>query len=288
MKTTWKWIFWTTSIASTLIQVGHFFWLRETFAPIILAQKARRLPNTSSGEENVRYVTSNQQNPFNDSVYKILLLYPVFLIMTEPIIQLLGIYLAYIYVLIYLILTSIPGIFVGVYHESIGIAGLHCIAFGIGLYGGAQIARAIQDNLYCRLSAHYGTDDCPEFRIRWSVSSGVYWVVTDIGFVITGIGITVNWHTMQRYIMCTYAVRASPALEGVSILRSVVAFALPLCSPSLYQNLGYGEGNTILAGLALGLGLLLILILWFFGAVFRRKIVWPVSGSVQVAMAVHN
>lgn len=64
MKTTWQWIFWTTSIASTLIQVGHFFWLRETFAPIILAQKARRLQNTSSGEENVRYVTSNQQNPF--------------------------------------------------------------------------------------------------------------------------------------------------------------------------------------------------------------------------------
>lgn len=31
-----------------------------------------------------------------------------------------------------------------------------------------------------------------------------------------------------------------------------------------------------------------ILILWFFGAVFRRKIVWPVSGSVQVATAVHN
>ncbi len=62
------------------------------------------------------------------------------------------------------------------------------------------------------------------------------------------------------------------ALEGVSILRSVVAFALPLCSPSLsaimifrtfntylssefrYQNLGYGKGNTILAGLVLGLG----------------------------------
>ncbi|SJL11597.1 related to synaptic vesicle transporter SVOP and related transporters (major facilitator superfamily) [Armillaria ostoyae] len=265
MKTTWRWIFWTTSIASTLIQVGHFFWLRETFAPIILARKAKRLQNASSGEENVRYVTSNQQNPFNDSVYKFLLLYPVCLLVTEPIIQLTGIYLAYMADLLYfpqscflghisdiltVILTSIPGIFVGVYHESIGIAGLHYIAFGIGLYGGAQIANAIQDNLYRRLSAHYGTDDCPEFRIPlmlpatlfvatglliagWSVSSGVYWVVTDIGFVITGIGITVNWQTMQRYIMYTYAVRTSSALEGVSILRSVVAFALPLCSPSL-------------------------------------------------------
>ncbi len=74
-------------------------------------------------------------------------------------------FLGHISDILTVILTSIPGIFVGVYHESIGIAGLHCIAFGIGLYGGAQIANAIQDNLYRRLSAHYGTDDCPEFRI---------------------------------------------------------------------------------------------------------------------------
>ncbi|KAK0215505.1 major facilitator superfamily domain-containing protein [Armillaria fumosa] len=163
MKTTWKWIFWTTSIASMLIQVSHFFWLRETFAPIILAQKARRLQNASGREENVRYITNLSFT--SDSVYKFLLFYPLFLIMTEPIIQLLGIYLAYIYGLIYLILTSIPEIFVDVYHESTGIAGLHYIAFGIGLYGGAQIANATQDNLYRRLSAHYGKDESPELRI---------------------------------------------------------------------------------------------------------------------------
>ncbi|KAK0492594.1 hypothetical protein EDD18DRAFT_1079493, partial [Armillaria luteobubalina] len=50
------------------------------------------------------------------------------------------------------ILTSIPRIFIGIYHESIGVAGLHYIAFGIGLYGGVQIANAIQDNLYRRLT----------------------------------------------------------------------------------------------------------------------------------------
>ncbi|KAK0477949.1 major facilitator superfamily domain-containing protein [Armillaria novae-zelandiae] len=327
MKTTWKWIFWTTSIASMLIQVGHFFWLRETFAPTVLARKARRLQNAARIENNIKYVTSDQQNPLNDSVYKILLLYPVCLLMTEPIIQLVGIYLAYMAIVLHprhisdiftVILTSIPGIFVGVYHESIGVAGLHYIAFGIGLYGGVHIANAIQDNLYRRLSAHYGKDDCPEFRIREypkiriavahklrevfmlpatlfvaiglfiagrSVSMGVYWVVTDIGFVITGIGITVNWHIMQKYIMCTYTVRTTPALEGVFILRSIVAVIFPLCSPSLYQHLGYGKGNTILAGLALGLGFLLISILWFFGAVFRRQIVWPESSSTQVATA---
>ncbi|KAG7447085.1 MFS general substrate transporter [Guyanagaster necrorhizus] len=282
MKTTWKWVFWSTSIAAVFVQAISFFWLKETFAPLLLARKARKLQNASSGEDNVIYVTSHQQNPskytMTDTrelfltcltrppVHK-LLLYPVVLLLTEPTAQLLGIYLAYIYV----ILTSIPDIYVVVYHESIGIAGLHYIAFGIGLYSGAQITNAILDELYLRLSAHYGTEGRPEFRIPimlpatlfvpiglfitgWTVSSGVHWIVPDIGLVITGMGIAVNWQAIQTYIIDTYTVRAAPALGGLSLLRSLVGFALPLASPSLYQHLGYGKGNTILASCALGLG----------------------------------
>ncbi|KAK0243760.1 major facilitator superfamily domain-containing protein [Armillaria nabsnona] len=235
MKTTWKWIFWSTSIAAIIVQVCSFLWLKETFAPILLARKARRLQQASSGEENVDYVTSDQRNPSRPPVYK-LLLYPVVLLATEPTAQLLGIYLAYIYV----ILTSIPDIFVVVYHESVGIAGLHYIAFGIGLYCGAQITNAILDKMYLRLSAYYGTDGRPEFRIRkdlslvlclalivtcfcqaimlpatlfvpigllitgWTVSSGVHWIVPDI------VRIAVNWQAIQTYIIDTYTVRAAP------------------------------------------------------------------------------
>ncbi|KAK0191960.1 MFS polyamine transporter [Armillaria mellea] len=271
MKTTWKWIFWTTSIASMLTQVGHLFWLKETFAPIILARKARRLQNASSGEDNVRYIISDLCLT-SDSIYKILLLYSVYLLSTEPIIQLLGMYLAYMYDLSPLILTSLPGIFVGVYHESIGVAGLHYIAFGIGLYSGAQITNAIQHIyvVYARIPislAHQLREALmlPAtlfvaiglFIAGWSVSNGVCWVVTDIVSIFACGICQMNWHTMKRYIVRAYTDRTTPALEGVYILRSAVAFALPSCSPSLYQNLGYGKGNTILAGLALGLGLLL-------------------------------
>ncbi|KAK0496624.1 hypothetical protein EDD18DRAFT_1332032 [Armillaria luteobubalina] len=66
------------------------------------------------------------------------------------------------------------GIFIGIYHESIGVAGLHYIAFGIGLYGGVQIANAIQDNLYRRLSPDCGKDDCPEFRIPLMLPPTLY------------------------------------------------------------------------------------------------------------------
>jgi len=55
----------------------------------------------------------------------------------EPIIQLFGMYLALTYGTTYLVLTTIPLIFDEVYHQSVGIAGLHYIALGIGLTLGA-------------------------------------------------------------------------------------------------------------------------------------------------------
>jgi len=55
------------------------------------------------------------------------------------IVQLLGIYMAFIYGLVYLFLTTMPSIFEGVYHEMPGIAGLHYLALGVGLSGTSQI-----------------------------------------------------------------------------------------------------------------------------------------------------
>jgi MFS family permease len=41
--TTWRWIFWATSICDAVVQVACFFLLKETFAPAILAKKTARL-----------------------------------------------------------------------------------------------------------------------------------------------------------------------------------------------------------------------------------------------------
>ncbi|KAJ7178926.1 MFS polyamine transporter [Mycena filopes] len=303
-RTKWQWVFWSTTIAAVLVQAIAFIWLKETFAPIILKRKARKL---AKNHPDSKYLTSFEADPkpfvggskavrifayhYSSKPSRLKqLLYPIKLIFTEPTAQVLGVYLAYIYGMHppMMILTSIPGIYVSVYHEGIGIAGLHYLAFGLGLYGGAQICNALLDKIHAALAERYKDAGRPEYRLPimlpatilvpigllitgWTARSNVHWIAPDIGLVLTGIGIAINYQSIQTYIIDTYTVRAAPALGGLSLLRSLVGFALPLASPAMYRNLGYGVGNTILAACAIVLGLSMVTILWFWGELLRNN-----------------
>ena len=100
----------------------------------------------------------------------------------EPIVQLLGLYMAFAYGLLYCMcagshqpyvilyvsvyITTMPSIFQGVYHDRIGIAGLHYLAFGVGLVGGSQINAMFIDRVYVSLKSRNGGVGKPEFRLR--------------------------------------------------------------------------------------------------------------------------
>jgi ABC-type spermidine/putrescine transport system permease subunit II len=53
--------------------------------------------------------------------------------------------------------------------------------------------------------------------------------------------------------------------------RNIFAFAFPIFAPGLYNSLGYGIGNTVLAAIAVVLGVPAPFILWRYGERLRRK-----------------
>ena len=63
-------------------------------------------------------------------------------------------------------LTTIPGIFQGVYDERPGIAGLHYLALGIGLGGASQLNARTLDRVYSYYKDKNGGRGRPEFRLR--------------------------------------------------------------------------------------------------------------------------
>ena len=65
-------------------------------------------------------------------------------------------------------LTAIPSIFQDVYGFSVGIASLHYIPLGIGMYGGTVILAKIMDKVYNFLKEKAGGVGRPEFRLRKS------------------------------------------------------------------------------------------------------------------------
>ena len=82
----------------------------------------------------------------------------------ELIIQVAGLYMMFVYGLLYIFLTTLPTIFREVYQERPGIAGLNYIALGIGITGASQISAAVMDKVYAKLKQRYGTGK-PEFRL---------------------------------------------------------------------------------------------------------------------------
>jgi hypothetical protein len=59
-----------------------------------------------------------------------------------------------------------PSIFRDIYHEGVGIGGLHYIALGLGLGLSSQINARFMDRIYIHFKTKNGGVGEPEFRLR--------------------------------------------------------------------------------------------------------------------------
>ncbi|KAL0576551.1 hypothetical protein V5O48_005415 [Marasmius crinis-equi] len=68
-KTTWRWVFWATSICNAIVLVVSFS-LQETYAPVLLERKARRLVKESSATPNSGSVEKGQDQSLDQADWK--------------------------------------------------------------------------------------------------------------------------------------------------------------------------------------------------------------------------
>ncbi|KAF4601559.1 hypothetical protein EYR40_004757 [Pleurotus pulmonarius] len=145
-KSTWRWVFWSTSIVCVAIQISGLFFLRETYAPVLLEQKAEKLRKTMDLEngpyKDVQTIYASPDRTWQSIMTKSLTC-PFMLFFSEPILQVPGVYMAFIYGVLYLYLTTMPVVFEGMYHQRPGIAGLHYIEPHRRIAGTALIGAGI-------------------------------------------------------------------------------------------------------------------------------------------------
>ncbi|KAF8647432.1 hypothetical protein AX16_006709 [Volvariella volvacea WC 439] len=288
---TWRWVFWSTSIVDVAIQISGFFFLQETFAPLLLERKAKALQKPSDDVEKgtvreVRTIYDAQGDRSWKSIFAKALTRPFALFARESIVQLLGLYMAFIYGIFYLALTTLTEIFRFTYNESIGIAGLNYIALGIGLTLASQLNARALDRIYVHFKNKNNGIGEPELRLPpiipgsiilpiglllagWAADKGIYWIATDIGIALIGAGMILCFQGIQTYVVDTFTLYAASALAAVLFLRSLAGFGFPLFAPSMYEVLGYGKGNTILAALSIGIGCPAPFLFWKYGKRIR-------------------
>lgn len=273
-------------MVDALIQIVGLFLLQETYPPVLLHRKKKRLIK-ETGNEDLR-TEWDDPNRTLAMTLKIALTRPFRLLFTQIIVQVLAVYMAYLYGLMYLVLSTFPTLWINNYHETVGIGGLNYISLGVGFFLGTQICAPCQDRIYRAMKKRNNGIGKPEFRVPlmvpgallvpiglfiygWTAQSHTHWIFPNIGAALFAAGVITGFQCMQTYIVDAYTRYAASAIGAATVLRSLCAFGFPLFAPYVYAALDYGWGNSLLAFLAIGLGWPAPILLWKFGETLRAK-----------------
>ncbi|KAG1806827.1 multidrug resistance protein 4 [Suillus plorans] len=212
---------------------------------------------------------------------------PVILLTRSFICFILSLYMALMYGIYFLLFTTFPDLFANVYHFSIGIGGLTYIGVGFGFVVATVFGAKLSDKIYIYLTAKNGGRGRPEMRVPalifgsffvpvgllwygWSAQAKAHFMMPIIGTSIFGFGILTCFLPIQLYLVDTYTYAAS-ATAAASAFRSLLGFAFPLFGQQMFATLGYGGGNTLLAGFAIIIGIPFPVWIYFAGEGIRTK-----------------
>jgi DHA1 family multidrug resistance protein-like MFS transporter len=170
----WRWTEYLATIMGFSAFILDFFFLEETYPPVILIEKAadlrRRTKNwgihAKQEEIEVDFKELMQKN-FSR---------PLRLLFTEPIILALSIYMSFIYGILYLFLTAYPLVFVGVHGFNLGQSGLTFFGMICGQLL-AGVAVILQQPWYNRKLAANNGIPIPEWRLPSMMAGGISFAI---------------------------------------------------------------------------------------------------------------
>ncbi|KAG9629286.1 MFS general substrate transporter, partial [Aureobasidium melanogenum] len=125
----WRWIFWLSLIIAGVTWPILLF-SPETYAPIILAMRARRL-RKENGNPNIFAPIELEHRDLKQMI-TVVLTRPVRMFFTEAIVLCSCLYLSFVYAIFYMYFQAYPTIFSGVYHFNSGEVGLTFLPIGVG------------------------------------------------------------------------------------------------------------------------------------------------------------
>lgn len=238
-----------------------WFLIPETYHPVLLQRRASVL-RKETGNQDIHAFLDNHKPTFVDIVRKYLFR-PVQMLILEPILVLITLYLALVYGILYLFFEAYPVSFQEVRGwTSEGLAGLPFLGIMIGvLCGVALIIWQTKTRFAHKLKKH-GTV-IPEERLvpmmiaslllpaglfwfGWTSDPGVHWMAQIAAGVPIGAGILVIFMQGLNYIIDVYMMYANSAIAANTLIRSSLGGAFPLFATQMYHKLGVDWASSLL------------------------------------------
>ncbi|KAF2702910.1 MFS general substrate transporter [Pleomassaria siparia CBS 279.74] len=283
---TWKWAFYSLSITCGVTGIVGLFVVQETYGPRLLYLKAKRLRRTTG---DIRYHSAScEESTSRKEKLWAGISRPLRMASTHFIVHAFALYTGYLYGVLYLFLGTFSQLWSTEYRLSISIGSLHFLSLALGLAIGSQLGIMFNDKVYQHFKNKNAGVGVPEFRIPvmiasslfapigclwygWSAQAHLHWIMPDLGVMIFGIGGILSFQAVQAYVLEAYPQHGASAMAAVSITRALAGFTFPIFAPAFYNQLDYGRGNTVLASIALVLGIPGPILLYRYGAKLRAR-----------------
>ncbi|PYH50083.1 MFS transporter [Aspergillus saccharolyticus JOP 1030-1] len=268
---TWRWTFYVLLIWAGLELVSIVLFVPETYHPVLLRYKARKL-RQDTGNEKWKAPTERSQRSMAQMIMQSMYR-PILLLTMEPMCLSLCIFSALLLGILYLFFGAFQLTFSTVYGFSESQCGLCFIGLFVGMLC-AILTDPFWRRNYMRLeSAHKGrgnetNDFQPEWRLppailggplvtvgififAWTIYPNVHWIAPIIGSAVFGAGTILVYSGIFTFLVDAYPTYAASALAANSFTRSSFGGAFPLFGIQMYDKLGYHWASSLLAFLTL-------------------------------------
>ena len=262
----WRWTAWITLIAAAFFGTVSWFICAESYAPVLLQRRAAKK----------RFETKNwaihapaDESPVDmKAIVEKYLYRPFQMLVLEPILIFITIYMAFIYGILYLFFESYPIAFQEGRGWNEGVGALPFIGISIGVVIGVAIITYTSQTRFKRKLLANGGKPIPEERLvpmiigaallpiglfwfAWTSSPHITWVPQVIAGIPIGAGVQMIFLQGLSYIIDVYLMHANSALAANTLVRSVAGGGFPLFATALYHTLGVAWATSLLGFLTI-------------------------------------
>ncbi|PVH78271.1 MFS general substrate transporter [Cadophora sp. DSE1049] len=237
----WRWSFHITSMLAGVLFIFALIFVQETRPQIILERKAKKL-----GKELVGMMR------------------PLVYLGTHRIVQYLAVYQFFIAGTLYLVLSTFHGLWI----ESWTIT--------FANVSNPMIPRIPMLASRPEHRAPLMIIGCVVYPIGfllfgWSAQYRFFWLVPNVGIFFVSVGIIIISQGIKLCTLSAYGDFAASAQGAVNFTPAIDSGTFPLFAPYMLQKLRYGWTGTVLAVVAMIIGIPRPIILWYYGPRLRKK-----------------
>ncbi|EPE28666.1 MFS general substrate transporter [Glarea lozoyensis ATCC 20868] len=245
----WGWTAWMTFILAISFWLIALFICSESYAPVILQQKARRL-RFETKNWALHAPADEQQVDLRNIAQRTYLAtyYSLY---------------GFIYGVVYLFFEAYPVAFQEQRHWNLGVGALPFLGITVGVMAGVAVVVYTSQTRFKRKMLANGGKPIPEERLlpmilgaillpiglfwfAWTSSPSVHWAAQVLAGIPIGLAVELVLLQGMSYIIDVYLMYANSALAGNTFVRSLFGAGFPMFAAAMFHSLGVDWATSVL------------------------------------------